>query len=126
MPDLVNVPRTRFYPVKTCNDLLTVRSDCFVYAEDESLRLNPIRNKNNKPWATKVKLDPRYYGIIDDLDDRFAAGIPSLVECDALTIEGDVRFGKNVTLKGTVCIKNRQGSPAVITAGTVIDRDLVF
>jgi UTP--glucose-1-phosphate uridylyltransferase len=122
----VNVPRTRFYPVKTCSDLLVVRSDCFVYAEDESLRINPIRIKSNKPETTKVKLDPRYYGKIDDLDQRFAAGIPSLVECDALTIEGDVRFEKNVTIKGSVGIKNRQDSPAVIRAGTVIDKDLVF
>jgi len=122
----VNVPRSRFYPVKTCNDLLAVRSDCFVYAEDESLRVNPLRIKNSKPEATKVKLDPDYYGIIDDLDQRFAAGIPSLVACDALTIEGDVRFEKNVTIKGSVSIKNRQKSQAVIKAGTVIDKDLVF
>ncbi len=122
----VNVPRTRFYPVKTCNDLLAVRSDCFVYAEDESLRINPIRIKNNKPEATKVKLDPDYYGKIDDLDQRFAAGTPSLVECDALTIKGDVRFEKNVTIKGSVTIKNRQASQTVIKSGTVIDKDLVF
>jgi UTP--glucose-1-phosphate uridylyltransferase len=37
----VNVPRARFLPVKTCNDLLAVRSDCFVYSEREGLRLNP-------------------------------------------------------------------------------------
>ena len=122
----VNVPRTRFYPVKTCNDLLAVRSDCFVYAEDESLRVNPLRIKNNRPEATKVRLDPAYFGKIDDLDQRFAAGIPSLVECDALTIAGDVRFEKNVSIKGSVTIKNLQDSQAVIRAGTVIDQDLVF
>jgi len=122
----VNVPRHRFYPVKACSDLLAVRSDCFVYAEDESLRINPIRIKNKKPEATKVKLDPDYYTKIDDLDQRFAAGAPSLVECDALTVEGDVRFEKNVTIKGSVSIKNRQKSQAVIKAGTVIDKDLVF
>lgn len=122
----VNVPRTRFYPVKTCNDLLAVRSDCFVYAEDESLRINPLRIKNNKPEATKVRLDPVYYGKIDDLDQRFAEGVPSLLECDALTIEGDVRFEKNVTIKGSVTIKNRKDSQAVIRAGTVIDQDLNF
>jgi UTP--glucose-1-phosphate uridylyltransferase len=122
----VNVPRHRFYPVKACSDLLAVRSDCFVYAEDESLRINPIRIKNNKPEATKVKLDPDYYGIIDDLDQRFPDGAPSLVECDELTVEGDVRFEKNVTIKGAVCIKNRQKSQAVIKAGTVIDKDLIF
>ncbi|MGB5748678.1 MAG: UTP--glucose-1-phosphate uridylyltransferase [Desulfobacterales bacterium] len=122
----VNVPRHRFYPVKTCSDLLAVRSDCFVYAEDESLRINPIRIKNNKLEATKVKLDPDYYTKIDDLDQRFAAGAPSLVECDSLTVEGDVRFEKNVTIKGAVSIKNRQKSQAVIKAGTLIDKDLVF
>ena len=122
----VNVPRTRFYPVKTCSDLLAVRSDCFVYAEDESLRINPIRIKNNKLQAAKIKLDPDYYGKIDELDKRFAAGIPSLVECDALTVEGDVRFEKNVTIKGSVLIKNRQKAPAVIEEGSVIEKDLVF
>ncbi len=122
----VKVPRTRFYPVKTCNDLLAVRSDCFVYAEDESLRINPIRTKNKKPEATKVRLDPDYYSKIDDLDQRFAAGAPSLVECDQLTVEGDVRFEKNVIIKGSVTITNRQDSQAVIKAGTVIDKDLTF
>ncbi|MDX2502171.1 MAG: UTP--glucose-1-phosphate uridylyltransferase, partial [Deltaproteobacteria bacterium] len=122
----VNVPRHRFYPVKTCSDLLAVRSDCFVYGEDESLRINPIRIKNNKPDAPKVKLDPDYYTRIDDLDRRFAAGAPSLVECDELTIEGDVRFGKTVTIKSSVSIKNRKESQAVIKAGTVIDKDLIF
>jgi UTP--glucose-1-phosphate uridylyltransferase len=122
----VNVPRHRFFPVKTCSDLLAVRSDCFVYGEDESLRINPIRIKNKNPDATKVNLDPDYYTKIDDLDQRFAAGAPSLVECDALTIEGDVRFEKNVTIKGSVNIKNRHKSQAVIKAGTIIDKDLVF
>ena len=122
----VNVPRTRFYPVKTCNDLLAVRSDCFIYAEDDSLRINPIRIKNDKPWVTKVKLDPDYYTKIDDLDQRFAAGAPSLLDCDELTVEGDVRFEKDVIIKGAVTIKNRQESQAVIKAGTIIDKDLVF
>ena len=122
----VNVPRTRFYPVKTCNDLLAVRSDCFIYAEDDSLRINPIRIKNDKPWVTKVKLDPDYYTKIDDLDQRFAAGAPALLDCDELTVEGDVRFEKDVIIKGAVTIKNRQESQAVIKAGTIIDKDLVF
>jgi UTP--glucose-1-phosphate uridylyltransferase len=122
----VIVPRTRFYPVKTCSDLLTVRSDCFVYAEDESLRINPLRIKHNRPGATKVKLDPNYYGKIDDLDERFADGVPSLVECNALNIEGDVAFEKNVIIKDSVKIQNRMDSQAIIKEGTVINEDLVF
>ena len=122
----VNVPRTRFYPVKTCSDLLAVRSDCFIYAEDNSLRINPARIKNNKSWATKIKLDPDYYGKIDDLDRRFADGVPSLLECDELTVEGDVRFEKGVTIKGSIYIKNNQGSQGLVKEGTVIDKDIKF
>jgi UTP--glucose-1-phosphate uridylyltransferase len=122
----VVVPRTRFYPVKTCNDLLAVRSDCFVYNVDESLRINPIRIKRNKPGATKVDLDPKYYRRLDQLEKRFRNGIPCLVDCDALIIEGDVLFEKDVKIKGTVAIKNTGQTQAVIKAGTVIDQDLVL
>ena len=122
----INVPRTRFYPVKTSNDLLTVRSDCFVYNIDESLRINPIRFKRNKPGVTKVDLDPKYYGKIDDLEKRFRNGIPSLADCDALTIEGDVLFEKNVRIRGSVTIKNTQPLQAVIREGTVIDQNLIL
>jgi UTP--glucose-1-phosphate uridylyltransferase len=120
----VKVPRDRFYPVKTCNDLLVVRSDCFVYTEDQNLRINPAREAKKKDDVVKVKLDPRYYGKIDDLDKRFAKGIPSLVDCDSLTIEGDVLFEKDVKIKGEVKIKNTKQLQAVIQKGTVIDQDL--
>lgn len=122
----VNVSRSRFYPVKTCNDLLVVRSDCFVYSVDESLRINPLRIKRNKPDAAKVDLDPNYYGKIDDLERRFRNGIPSLVDCDSLAIEGDVLFEKDVKIKGAVTIKNTGRSQAIIKAGKVIDQDLTF
>ena len=122
----VVVPRTRFYPVKTCNDLLAVRSNCFVYNVDESLRINPIRIKRNKPGATKVDLDPKYYRRLDQLEKRFRNGIPCLVDCDALIIEGDVLFEKDVKIKGRVAIKNTGQTQAVIKAGTVVDRDLII
>jgi UTP--glucose-1-phosphate uridylyltransferase len=118
------VPRSRFYPVKTSNDLLTVRSDCFVYNIDESLRINPIRLKQNKPDVARVDLDPKYYGKIDDLEKRFKNGIPSLVGCDALTIKGDVLFEKNVKIRGSVIIENTQPTQAIISQGAVIDHDL--
>jgi hypothetical protein len=46
--------------------------------------------------VVKVKLDAKYYGKIDGLDERFGQGqgVPSLVNCDSLTIEGDVLFEK--------------------------------
>jgi UTP--glucose-1-phosphate uridylyltransferase len=122
----VQVPRTRFYPVKTCNDLLAVRSDCFVHSKDETVQLNPRRKARKNTAVVKIKLDPRYYGTLDGLEKRLTGAVPSLLECDSLVVEGDVRFEKNVTIKGSVCIKNRQPSQAVIKAESVIDQDLMF
>ncbi|UCE54919.1 MAG: UTP--glucose-1-phosphate uridylyltransferase [Desulfobacterales bacterium] len=122
----VKVPRFRFFPVKTCNDLLAVRSDCFVYTQEENLRINPKRQANRKPDTIIIKLDPLYYGKIDDLDDRFNQGPPSLVDCESLNIEGDVRFENDVIIKGSVLIKNSNTSQAVIKRGTVIDQDLIL
>jgi len=122
----VNVPRARFLPVKTCSDLLAVRSDCFVYSEREGLTLNPARESAGRTEAIKIKLDSKYYGKFDLLEERFKEGEPSLVECDALTIHGDVRFEKGVVVRGAVTITNSSASPAVVKAGTVIDRDLVL
>ncbi|MCU0602164.1 MAG: UTP--glucose-1-phosphate uridylyltransferase [Desulfobacterales bacterium] len=122
----VNVPRARFLPVKTCNDLLAVRSDCFVYSEREGLTLNPARAAAGRTEAIKIKLDSKYYGKFDRLEERFQEGAPSLVECDALTIHGDVRFEKGVVVRGTVTITNPGPAPAVIKAGAVIERDLAL
>ncbi len=120
----VRVPRSRFFPVKTCNDLLAVRSDCFVYTQDEKLIINPERRAISRSGTIKIKLDSRYYSKIDDLDERFSQGPPSLVDCDALTIEGDVRFEKDVVIKGTVTITNNNPTQAVIPSGSIIDKDL--
>ncbi|MCP4622400.1 MAG: UTP--glucose-1-phosphate uridylyltransferase [bacterium] len=122
----VRVPRSRFFPVKTSNDLLAMRSDCFVFTEKKNLRMNPDRRRNQKQETIKIKLDPIFYGKIDDFDIRFADGVPSLVGCYSLTIEGDVLFEKNVKINGSVTIKNNQPSQAVIKEGTVIDRDLIL
>ena len=76
--------------------------------------------------AIKIKLDSKYYGKFDLLEERFNEGEPSLVDCDGLTITGDVRFEKGVVICGAVAITNSGAAPAVIKAGTVIDRDLVL
>ena len=88
--------------------------------------MNPDRKIKDKQETIKIKLDPGYYGKIDEFDKRFADGVPSLLDCYALTIEGDVLFKKDVTIKDSVTIKNTQPFQAVIKEGTVIDRDLIF
>ncbi|MCK5417569.1 MAG: UTP--glucose-1-phosphate uridylyltransferase, partial [Desulfobacterales bacterium] len=80
----------------------------------------------NRPDTIKIKLDPKFYGKIDLLEERFREGLPSLVDCESLSIEGDVYFESHVTIKGIVSIKNSHKTPAVIKKGTVIDQDLIF
>ena len=119
----VCVPRTRFFPVKTTNDLLAVRSDGYEYTEDHSLRIN---NRASDTEAVKIKLDSRYYKKIDQMEKRFPAGPPSLINCTSLTVDGDILFEAGVIIRGSVNVRNTGKSQAVVPAGTVIDKDLTF
>jgi UTP--glucose-1-phosphate uridylyltransferase len=122
----VRVPRSRFFPVKSCNDLLALRSDCYVLGEKNNLRINPKRLSTSRADTIKIRLDPNFYGKIDLLEERFKEGLPSLVNCDSLSIEGDVYFESDVTIKDNVSLKNNPSSPAVIKKGAIIDKDIVF
>lgn len=116
----IQVPRTRFFPVKTCNDLLAVRSDCFRLNAQMVLEPDPALT----PPGPQIDLDPRFYRKIDMFDDRFPNGTPSLLRCRHLRVVGDVRFEGNVTITGNVTISNTGEQQAVIMAGTTIDQDL--
>ena len=119
----IRVPRSRFFPVKNCNDLLAVRSDCYILSKEQALILNPERKLDE----IKISLDPEYYGNRDLLNERFLIdGVPSLVDCESLTIKGDVCFEKDVIIKGKVMIMNTGKSQAVIQKGTVIDSNLTL
>jgi UTP--glucose-1-phosphate uridylyltransferase len=118
----LRVPRSRFFPVKKSNDLLALRSDCYLVTEEERMIINPER----KHKTLRINLDPDYYGKIDMFDARFKEGPVSLIECESLTVNGDVYFEKNVKVKGNVVINNRGRSKAVIKKGSVIDRDINF
>jgi UTP--glucose-1-phosphate uridylyltransferase len=95
---LLCVPRSRFVPVKTTNDLLTLRSD--VYRISDGMIVSPIPERaNNLPY---VDLDKRFYGVIDRFEARFPAGSPSLREAERLVVHGDVTFGAGVVVRGDV------------------------
>lgn len=118
----VRVPKTRFFPVKTCNDLLSLRSDRFIIAENEQLILNPECRSD----FVRIQLDPDFYGHLDLFDPRFRDGVPSLKDCESLTIHGDVRFEGDVTIKGHVVIQNTKPSQAVVKRGSFIDKDMTW
>jgi UTP--glucose-1-phosphate uridylyltransferase len=118
----VKVPVERFCPVKKTQDLLALRSDCYMLTDTGGVAPSPQRRLGR----IQIQLDTDYYGKIDDLDKRFSQGVPSLLECEALTIEGDVYFEENVAIKGSVHLRNIGTTPATIKAGTVIASDLTF
>ena len=118
----VKVPVTRFRPVKKCADLLALRSDCFVFQPDGSLVPNPDRHLGR----IQVKLDPAFYTKIDDFERRFSQGVPGLLDCETLTVKGNVFFEKDVTIKGSVRLHNPNPEAAVIPAGSVIEEDVTF
>ncbi len=116
----IRVGKSRFAPVKTCEDLLVVRSDATVLTDDYRIVPHPARNG----ILPVVSLDHRYYRVIQGLEERFPEGPPSLLHCDFLSIEGDIRFGRDVVLKGKVRLGNRTSSQQVVPDGKVIEGSL--
>ena len=96
--EAIRVPRTRFAPVKTTDDLLVLRSDAYLLTEDEEVRLAPERDGR----APLVSLDGDFFKLVRDFDAHLPSGPPSLVECDRLTVHGDVTFGAGVVCRGVV------------------------
>jgi UTP--glucose-1-phosphate uridylyltransferase len=113
----VRVPRRRFAPVKTTNDLLAVRSDAYVLTEEAHVQLAPERG--DAPPI--VELDSRFYKLLPDFEARFPAGPPSLVDCDRLTVVGDVRFGSEVVVRGSAVVEHPDGDQLQLADGTVLE-----
>ena len=116
----VQVPRTRFFPVKTCDDLLAVRSDAFRLSANLVLEPNP----DMTPPGLRIELDPRFYGKIDMFDARFPQGVPGLVQCTHLRLKGDILFEGGVRIIGDVTITNNNARQAVVKSNTIVDQDL--
>lgn len=110
------VPRERFAPVKTTNDLLELWSDAYSVAEDG--RMIPVDADAKRDRV--IDLDPRYFGSIDDLEARFPEGAPSLARCRRLTVRGDHRFEANVVVEGRVELVNESSMPVTIEAGSLL------
>ncbi|MBI9073458.1 MAG: UTP--glucose-1-phosphate uridylyltransferase [Melioribacteraceae bacterium] len=104
------VPRARFAPVKTTDDLLAVRSDNYILTNDFRIVLNPERNL--KPLV--ISLDKKFYKLVDDLDNRIPI-VPSLVNCESLTIKGDHKLSGNIKFEGVVELLNKSDEVKVVT-----------
>lgn len=91
------VPRTRFRPVKTTNDLLVIRSDYF--SLDDSYHVVAVGD-GPEPY---VDLDSAYR-FVPGFEARFPHGVPSMVDCTSLRVIGDPVFGRDVTCVGDVLV----------------------
>ncbi|MGZ4467707.1 MAG: UTP--glucose-1-phosphate uridylyltransferase [Nocardioidaceae bacterium] len=108
----IEVGRNRFVPVKTTNDLLVLRSDCYQVRDDYVLDLVA-------PQVPFVDLDPKHYKLMADFEARFEDGAPSLRQATAFVVNGDWTFSPGVTVVGDGTLDD-QGTPGRVESGTTI------
>lgn len=105
----IEVPRSRFAPVKTTADLLALRSDAYEVLGDGQVRLAASREGVPPDIALSDE-----YKLVDQLDPL---GVPSLIACDSLKISGPVHFDEGVVIEGVVEIKNTTPEQMIVGAG---------
>ena len=93
----VCVPRSRFFPVKTCSDLLLLRSDAVVIDEAGAMKLAP----ECKGVAPVVLLDGKLYKLVESLE---TLGVPSLKNVSKLVVTKPHTFAPGEVLSGEVVI----------------------
>lgn len=115
----INVPRKRFLPVKSCSDLLLIKSDIYSLQHGQ-LVINEQRMFETTPV---IKLGD-HFKKIQQFQKRFKK-IPKILELDHLTVTGDVYFGRNVTLRGTVIVVANEGQRIDIPDGCILENRLL-
>ncbi|CAK9143451.1 unnamed protein product [Ilex paraguariensis] len=111
----INVPRSRFLPVKATSDLLLVESDLYTLSDGFVSRNEARAN----PANPSIELGPEFKKVGNFLS-RFKS-IPSIIELDSLKVTGDVWFGSDIILKGKVTIAAKPGVKLEIPDGTVLE-----
>ena len=107
----LHVPRRRFRPVKTTNELLLLRSDRYGFGDEFEV---VAQSEGPDP---RIDLDG-HYTLIDEFDARFPAGAPSLSDCTSLRVRGDVTFGAGVRCVGDVDVEADE--PLTISDGSTL------
>ncbi len=112
----IEVPRSRFAPVKTTADLFALRSDAY-----EVLPSGLVRLHESRCGCPPVISLPDEYKLVDSIADL---RVPSLLGCKRLTIKGRVSFDPGVVLKGDVVIEADGQGAKRIPAGEYADQSL--
>lgn len=106
----IEVPRSRFAPVKTTGDLLALRSDAYAVLADGQVRLHASRH--GEPPVILLGDD---YKLVDSLQ---VLGVPSLIGCRSLRVTGPVRFAPGVVVQGDVAVTNPRAETRTVAPGT--------
>ena len=114
----MEVPRSRFLPVKSNEDLLVVRSDRIVLSHDD-YTLTQCRSCRYP--EINVKLDNRYYKHIEPWNKAFPGRIPSLRDCSEFCVSGPFLFRDNIVATGRVALVNRGTNRVEIPEGTELN-----
>jgi UDP-N-acetylglucosamine pyrophosphorylase len=114
----IEVPRSRFAPVKSTNDLLALRSDAYEVLADGQVRLHPDRG--GQPPVITLSDD---YKLVDQLEPL---GVPSLLKCRSLTVAGPVSFAPGVVCEGDVTFENRGPDRRVVGPGIYQDTKVAW
>jgi UTP--glucose-1-phosphate uridylyltransferase len=109
----IEVPRSRFAPVKSTADLFALRSDAYSIGDDGRVALVPARN--GQPPV--VKLDDSYK-LVDAIEHL---GTPSLADCEEVSITGPLAFENGVVLRRKVAFSATSGETKVVRSGTYAD-----
>ncbi|XP_042500170.1 UTP--glucose-1-phosphate uridylyltransferase-like [Macadamia integrifolia] len=115
----INVPRSRFLPVKATSDLLLVQSDLYTLADGFVTR-NKDRSNPSNPT---IELGPEFKKVSNFLS-HFKA-IPSIIELDSLKVSGDAWFGAGIKLKGNVTVAAKPGVKLEIPDGVVLENKVI-
>ncbi len=110
----IEVPRSRFAPVKSTGDLLALRSDAYEISENGQVRLDPRRG--GVPPVISLSDE---YKLVDSLD---SLGTPSLLGCRSLSLKGALRFDGGCIVEGDVVFENGGAGIASIPAGKYVDQ----
>ena len=107
---IIIVDRDRFLPVKLCEDLLVKRSD--FYFLENNFHLKKVNEQSQEPL---IQLEQQYYKDLLKFQKYFLK-IPSLKNCQSLTVKGEVIFDKEIIISGQVTIQNTTQKPVSISS----------